>query len=248
MTHTLELKNLHVTVEGKEVVKGVSLTIESGKITALMGPNGSGKSSLAHVVMGHPRYRLTQGQILFDGKDITQLPVHERARFGLFLSFQYPVEINGVTVTNFLRSAYQAVSGKEISVVDFYTLLKEKMKLLGIDSSFSKRYVNAGFSGGEKKKMEMLQMSVLQPKIALLDEVDSGTDVDALKIVAQSISKMKSPAFGALIITHYQRMLDYVVPDHIYIMVDGKIVHSGGKELALDIEKRGYDFLREVNA
>jgi Fe-S cluster assembly ATP-binding protein len=248
MTHTLELKDVHVSVDGKDVVKGVSLTISSGKITALMGPNGSGKSSLAHALMGHPRYQITKGKILFDEKDITKLAVHERARLGLFLSFQYPLEINGVTVTNFLRSAYQAVSGKDISVVDFYTLLKEKMKLLGIDSAFSKRYVNEGFSGGEKKKMEMLQMSVLQPKIALLDEVDSGTDVDALKVIAQSITRMKSPSFGALVITHYQRLLEYVVPDQIYVMVDGRIVHSGGKELALDIEKKGYDFLREVSA
>ncbi len=244
MTHFLEVDDVHITVDGKEVVKGVSLKIKSGAIVVLMGPNGSGKSSLAHALMGHPRYQITQGRVLFDGEDITRLKVHERARKGLFLSFQYPAEISGVTVTNFLRSAYQAVSGKAVSVVDFHTLLKERMKMLGIESSFAKRYVNEGFSGGEKKRMEMLQMSVLQPKIALLDETDSGLDADALRIVAQSIMKMKSPSFGALLITHYQRMLEYVVPDEVHVLIDGKIVMSGGKEVALQIENNGYEGVR----
>ncbi len=243
MTDVLEIVDLHVNAEDKKVVNGVSLRLETGKTYALMGPNGSGKSSLAHALMGHPRYKITRGKILLNGEDITYLPVHERARRGLFLSFQYPVEINGVTVANFLRTAFNSLHEKKLSVVDFHTLLKEKMRALHMESSFSKRYLNEGFSGGEKKKTEVLQMSVLEPKFAILDETDSGTDVDALKIIAQGVNAMKNGKRCFLVITHYHRMLEYVIPDEVYVMHDGKIIKQGGKELALQIDKQGYDFI-----
>ncbi len=243
MTHTLEIKGLHVAVDGKEIVKGVSLMLHTGKVYALMGPNGSGKSSLAHALMGHPRYTITQGKILVDGEDVTSLPANERAKRGLFLSFQYPVEVSGVALGNFLRLAYNSLTGKQVSVVDFHKLLKEKMVALGMDSSFSKRSLNEGFSGGEKKRAEILQMSVLQPRFALLDETDSGLDQDALKIVASGINTMKGPSRAIFLITHYYRFLEYITPDEVQVMHDGKIVKTGGKELALQIEKNGYDFL-----
>jgi Fe-S cluster assembly ATP-binding protein len=236
----LEIENLHVEIEGKEILKGISLTIEEGKVHALMGPNGSGKSTLANVLMGHPKYAVTSGKIMLNDEDITELSPDDRAKRGLFLSFQYPKEISGVTITNFLRAAYNATHETKLSVVDFYRLLKEKMEELHVASSFNKRYVNEGFSGGEKKKAEILQMMVLQPKFAILDETDSGLDVDALKIVAEGINRMKSPERGILLITHYYRILHHVIPDVVHILVDGKIVKSGGKELAQQIEETGF--------
>lgn len=245
MTHTLIIQDLHVTAEGKTVVDGVSLQLHTGKVYALMGPNGSGKSSLAHALMGHPKYIITKGKIILDGEDITHIPAHERAKKGLFLSFQYPTEIAGVTLSHFLRTALQALKGKNMPVVEFHQLLKEKMKDLGMDSSFSKRYLNQGFSGGEKKRAEILQMSVLEPRFALLDETDSGLDVDSLKIVAQCINKMKNNTRSILIITHYHRMLDYLSPDEVHVMSGGKIIASGGRELADKIDKKGYELFAE---
>ncbi len=243
MTDILELRDVHVSVGEKEIVKGITITLQAGKTYALMGPNGSGKSSLAHALMGHPRYKITRGQILLNKEDITHLPAHQKARKGLFLSFQYPVEVTGVTLSNFLRTALNSLHEKKISVVEFHQFLKKKMKDLDMDSSFGSRYLNEGFSGGEKKRAEILQMSVLEPKFAILDETDSGLDVDSLKIVASGISKMKSPSRCMLLITHYNRILDYIVPDEVFVMRDGKIIASGGKDLALKIEKNGYDFL-----
>ena len=235
----LEIKNLHVEIDGEEILKGVSLTIEKGKVHALMGPNGSGKSTLANVIMGHPKYKITKGKILFENEDITTFSPDERAKKGLFLSFQYPKEISGVTLTNFLRAAYNSTH-KELSIVDFYKLLKEKMKQLHVDTTFARRYINTGFSGGEKKKAEILQMMVLQPSVAILDETDSGLDVDALKIVAEGINLMKSKERGFLLITHYYRILHYITPDIVHILVNGKIVKTGGKELAQQIEEKGF--------
>ncbi|MBT4539124.1 Fe-S cluster assembly ATPase SufC [Candidatus Woesearchaeota archaeon] len=235
----LEIKDLHVEVEGKEILKGISLTIEQGKVHALMGPNGSGKSTLANVLLGHPKYTVTQGKIILNGEDITNLPPNERASKGLFLSFQYPKEISGVTLTNFLRAAYNATH-KPLSIVDFYKLLQEKMAQLHVDKRFAQRYLNEGFSGGEKKKAEILQMLVLQPTFAILDETDSGLDVDALKIVAEGINTVTCKDRGILLITHYNRILEYITPDIVSILQDGKITKTGGKELAQQIEQKGF--------
>ncbi len=235
----LIVKDLHVSVDGKQILKGINLEVDLGKVHALMGPNGAGKSTLGHVLMGHPKYVIEKGSIMLDDEDITKLLPHERARRGLFLSFQYPSEIAGVTLSNFLRTAREAVSGKKISVVEFHTLLKEKMKKLQMDSSFSKRYVNEGFSGGEKKRAEILQLSVLEPKYAILDETDSGLDIDSLKIVAQGVQDLRSQ-MGILIITHYYKILDVLTPDVVSVMVDGKIVETGGRALAAEIEKNGF--------
>ena len=235
----LEIKDLHVTVDGEEILKGVSLTVEKGKVYALMGPNGSGKSTLANVIMGHPKYTITKGNILLEGQDITKLSPDQRAKKGLFLSFQYPKEVAGITLTNFLRAAYNATH-EPLSVVKFYKLLKSKMQELHVNENFARRYVNTGFSGGEKKKAEMLQMLVLQPAFAILDETDSGLDIDALKVVAEGINLMKNESHGLLLITHYYRILHYVTPDVVYILRDGKIVKTGGKELAQEIEERGF--------
>lgn len=237
---SLEIKNLKVEVEGKQIVNGIDLKVGKGKVVALMGPNGSGKSTLSFALMGHPRYKITSGKIFLDGKDITDAKPDERSRAGLFLSFQYPKEISGVTTSNFLRTALNTRNKKQISVLDFHKLLQEKMNLLKIDKSFTTRYLNEGFSGGEKKKMEILQMSILEPKIAILDETDSGLDVDSLKIVAQGINKLKKD-MGILLITHYQRILDYITPDEVHIIKEGKIIKSGGKELALEVEKKGFE-------
>lgn len=244
---SLEIKNLRVKVDGKEIVKGISLTVEKGQVVALMGPNGSGKSTLAFTLMGHPRYKIASGKILLNKKDITKLPADERARKGLFLSFQYPQEIPGVSVSNFLRAALNAIKDsngeKPISVLDFHKLLEEKMDLLKINKSFASRYINEGFSGGEKKRMEILQMAMLQPNVGILDETDSGLDVDSLKAVSNGINKIKSPETGILLITHYQRILNYITPHKVYIMIDGKIAKSGSKELALEVEKKGYGWI-----
>jgi Fe-S cluster assembly ATP-binding protein len=235
----LEINELHVTVEGKEILKGVSLTIKKGEVHALMGPNGSGKSTLANVLMGHPKYTITQGSIMLNGEDITKMAPNERAKKGLFLSFQYPMEIPGITVESFLRTAYSSLHGK-IDVIQFNKILKERMTALNIDPHFSRRYLNEGFSGGEKKRMEILQMSVLNPSYMILDETDSGLDVDALRIVADGVNTMRDNEHAILIITHFTRVLKYIEPDHVHIIVNGRIVQSGGKELAHETEGKGY--------
>ena len=242
----LRVENLHVTVEDTEILHGVSLSVKEGEIVALMGPNGSGKSTLSHTLMGHPQYSVTSGRILFNDKDITVLSPNERAKLGLFLSFQYPAAITGVSISNFLRTAYKAVKGKNMSFADFQKLLHEKMQLLDVDPHFAERYLNEGFSGGEKKKNEILQMSILEPKIAILDETDSGLDIDALKIVAKGVNTVqKKNKTGVLLITHYERILELIIPDRIYVMFKGKIVKHGSRELAREIEEKGYDFLAE---
>lgn len=237
---SLKLENLHVKREGMEIVKGVTLKIASGEVHALMGPNGSGKSSLANALMGHPKYELSQGKILLDGEDVTGLPVNEKAKKGLFLSMQYPPEIGGVTVSNFLRAALNARREKPLGVVEFHKMLKEKMAELQIDSSFSGRNLNEGFSGGEKKRMEILQLAMLSPKYAVLDETDSGLDVDALRIVVGGINRVRGKVMGILLITHYTRILRYLKPDHVHVLVEGRIVKSGGSDLADEIENKGY--------
>ncbi len=240
-TDELIIKDLHVSIEGKKILNGVNLVVKKGEVCALMGPNGSGKSTLAYTLMGHPKYTVDKGEAWYKGKNIFELGPDERAKLGIFLSFQYPQEIPGVSVSNFLRTAYNAVKVQKISVPDFVKLLKEKMRLLKVDDSFSRRYLNEGFSGGEKKRAEILQLAVLQPEIAILDETDSGLDIDSLKIVADGVNSMLNPNLGVLIITHYQRILDYITPDRIHIMVKGRIVKSGGKELAHELEAKGYD-------
>ncbi len=245
MSPNLVVKNLHVSVEGTPILKGIDLEIKEGEINTIMGPNGSGKSTLAYALMGHPKYTIDKGQILINEEDITDMPADERAKRGLFLSFQYPQEISGVTVSNFLRTALNSVRGEKISVMDFKKTLEEKLDLLKMDHAFGKRYLNEGFSGGEKKKAEILQLAVLQPKIAILDETDSGTDIDALKIISNGINLVaKAQKMGVLLITHYDRILQYIKTDHVHILVDGKIVKSGGPELAKHIEKEGYVALR----
>ena len=242
-TPTLVIEDLHVSVEGKEILKGVSLTVNQGEIHALMGPNGSGKSTLASTIMGHPKYTVTGGDIRFRGESILTLPPDERARRGLFLSMQYPVAIPGVTLVNFMRRAVSAVRGTDVPVREFTNLLTDKMKLLKVDREFARRYVNEGFSGGEKKKAEILQLALLQPKIAVLDETDSGLDIDALRTVAEGVSAVVGPDLGVLIITHYQRILNYIKPDHVHILAEGRVIREGGPELAIEIENRGYDWL-----
>ena len=241
MTDELVIKDLYVSVEGQQILKGVNLTVRKGEVCALMGPNGSGKSTLAYTLMGHPKYTVDKGEAWYKGQNILELAPDERAKLGLFLSFQYPQEIPGVSVSNFLRTALNAVKPQPTSVPDFVKLLKEKMKLLKIDDSFSRRYLNEGFSGGEKKRTEILQLAVLQPEMAILDETDSGLDIDSLKTVAHGVNTLLGPNLGVLIITHYQRILNYVTPDKIHIMVKGRIVKSGGKELAHELEAKGYD-------
>jgi Fe-S cluster assembly ATP-binding protein len=242
------IENLHVSVEGKEILKGVSLTVNQGEIHALMGPNGSGKSTLASTIMGHPKYTVTSGDIRFRGESILNLPPDERARRGLFLSMQYPVAIPGVTLVNFMRRAVSAVRGTDVPVREFTNLLTSKMSLLKVDREFARRYVNEGFSGGEKKKAEILQLAMLQPKIAVLDETDSGLDIDALRTVAEGVSAVVGPDLGVLIITHYQRILNYIKPDHVHILAEGRVIREGGPELAIEIENRGYDWLLSPTA
>lgn len=250
---TLEIRNLHAQVEetGQEILRGVNLTIKQGEIHAMMGPNGSGKSTLANVLMGNPQYEVTDGQILLDGEDLLEMGADERSRAGLFLAFQYPVTIPGVTLANFLRHAINArlkaedPESKGMPIPQFVRMMREKMNLLGIDNSFAGRYLNEGFSGGEKKRAEVLQMAVLEPKIAVLDETDSGLDIDALRIVSEGVEKLTGPQMGSLIITHYQRMLNHIKPDFVHVMLNGQIVESAGPELALELEERGYDWLRE---
>lgn len=241
----LEIKDLHAAVDGKEILKGVNLTLELGTINALMGPNGSGKSTLSNVLMGHPKYKVTSGKILFNGEDMTELSPDERAKKGLFLSFQYPCEIPGVTISNFLRTALNSVKNKKISVLDFKKLLHEKMELLKMDKNIAARYLNEGFSGGEKKRAEILQLMVLEPTLAVLDETDSGLDIDALRAVAEGVNKFMTPEKCILIITHYKRILEYVKPNKLFIMVNGKIVLSGTGELVDQLEEKGYGWIEE---
>jgi len=237
------IEDLHVSVEGNAILKGVNLTVERGQLHALMGPNGSGKSTLAHTLMGHPRFQVTQGRVLLKGEDILSLPSDERARRGMFLAFQYPVEIPGVKVRHFLRMAVKASKGQEPSVTEFRKELFEKMALLEMDRSFSERYVNEGFSGGEKKRNEILQLAMLEPEMAVLDETDSGLDIDALRLVANGINKLAGSHMGMLLITHYQRILNYVDPHFVHVLFDGRIVRSGGIELAQELEAKGYDWI-----
>lgn len=243
----LEFKNVHANIEGTEILRGINLTIPQGEVHAIMGPNGSGKSTLSKVAAGHPDYEVTDGEILLDGENILEMEPDERSRAGLFLAFQYPIEIPGVSNANFLRAALQArlPEGEEIDAVDFYEKLYEKMDLLEMDRKFTSRAVNDGFSGGEKKRNEILQMAMLEPSIAILDETDSGLDIDALKIVSKGVNMLRGGNLGVLLITHYQRLLNYIVPDHVHVMVNGRIVRSGGKELALELEDKGYDWILE---
>ncbi|RMF64591.1 MAG: Fe-S cluster assembly ATPase SufC [Bacteroidetes bacterium] len=248
----LDIKDLRVKIEDKEILKGVNLTIRPGEVHAIMGPNGSGKSTLASVLAGREDYEVTGGQVLFDGQDLLAMEPDERAREGVFLAFQYPVELPGVSMSNFLRHAVNAVRehrGQEpLSAVEFLKLMKEKAALVNLDPSLKQRSVNEGFSGGEKKRNEIFQMAMLEPKLAILDETDSGLDIDALRIVADGVNQMRSPERAFLVITHYQRLLNYIVPDVVHVLVDGRIVKTGGKELALQLEEQGYDWIREEAA
>ena len=241
----LEIKNLHVSIEGKEILKGVNLKLETGKVHALMGPNGSGKSTLANVIMGHPKYEITEGQILFNNEVINDMSPDQRAKKGLFLSFQYPYEISGVTISSFLRTALNTKRDEPISVMDFRDLLKEKLALLKMDESLSERYLNEGFSGGEKKKSEILQLSVLDPKAAILDETDSGLDVSAIRDVAEGVNKIMNNDKIILIITHYKRILELIKPDKLSILIKGKIALEGGPELVDQLEEKGYGWIEE---
>ncbi len=257
MTADLEIKNLHVNVEGKEILKGLNLRLNKGETHAIMGPNGSGKSTLANTLMGHPAYEVTDGEIWFKGQNIVDLKPDERSRLGLFLAFQYPSAIPGVSVANFLRTAINARreasdpasngnrQARGISAREFRTLLKDRMAMLKMDPSFARRYLNEGFSGGEKKRMEILQMAMLEPEIAILDETDSGLDIDALRIVSEGVNQLMNANLGVLVITHYQRILNYIQPEHVHILVNGRVVMSGGPELALELEEKGYDWVRD---
>lgn len=239
----LQVTDLHASIENKPILKGVNLTIRRGEVHAIMGPNGSGKSTLSNVLMGHPKYTVTKGTILFKGEDITGLRSDERARKGLFLAFQYPVAIPGVPVSKFLRMSLQAVRGKDVPILEFRNKFKQKTQELGITDAFAGRYINEGFSGGEKKRHEILQLSLLEPELAVLDETDSGLDIDALKTVAEGINATRSPERGFLLITHYQRILNYMQPDFIHVLADGRVIKSGGKELAHELESKGYDWV-----
>ncbi len=247
----IEIKDLKVSIDQKEIIKGLNLVVRQGEVHAIMGPNGTGKSTLAYTLMGHPAYTVTSGSVKFKDRDLLQMPTDERSRLGLFLAFQYPVSIPGVTVANFLRTAVNArrkainPDDKGISIPEFRKMLIEKMQMLKMDPSFAGRYLNDGFSGGEKKRAEILQMAILQPEIAILDETDSGLDIDALKIVSEGVNILRTQNIGVLLITHYQRMLNYIKPDFVHVMLGGTIVESGGPELALHLEEHGYDWIRE---
>jgi Fe-S cluster assembly ATP-binding protein len=240
------IRNLHVETEGTSILKGVDLEIQRGQAHALMGPNGSGKSTLANVIMGHPAYDVTEGEIIFEGQNILELDPEERARAGIFLAFQYPVSVPGVSVAKFLKSAHDATHGEnKMKPSEFLKELRENMAYLEVEDSFINRYLNDGFSGGEKKRMEILQMLTLKPKFAVMDETDSGLDIDALKVVSKGVNKLAGPNLGLLVITHYERILRYIHPDHLHILINGKIVHSGGPELVKKLEDNGYDWVRQ---
>jgi Fe-S cluster assembly ATP-binding protein len=246
-TPHLKIQDLRVAIENKQILKGLNLEIKGGEVHAIMGPNGTGKSTLASAIMGHPKYEITGGSVTLDDEDVLEMEVDERARKGLFLAMQYPSEISGVTNADFLRSALNArqEEGKEVSLIKFIRQMEKQMEVLEMDPSFSHRYVNEGFSGGEKKRNEILQMMMLKPRIAILDEIDSGLDIDALKVVARGVNELRSPDMGVLMITHYQRLLNYIKPDFVHVMMQGRIVKSGGPELALKLEENGYDWIKE---
>jgi len=244
----LEIQDLHASVEGNEILRGVSLSVRAGEVHAIMGPNGSGKSTLAQVLAGHPAYQVTKGTVRYEGKDLLDMDPEERAREGLFLAFQYPVAIRGITNSYFLRSAVNAIRKHqglpELDPLDFLQVLEDKLKAIGWDDSLMNRAVNEGFSGGEKKRNEILQLAVLEPRLAVLDETDSGLDIDALKTVAEAVNKLRSPERSFVVVTHYQRLLNYIVPDRVHVLAEGRIVKSGGKELALELEAKGYDWVK----
>lgn len=244
---TLEIKNLHVEIDGKEILKGVNLTINTNEVHAIMGPNGTGKSTLASAIMGHPKYEVTQGEVLIDGENVLEMEVDERAKAGLFLAMQYPSEISGVTNADFLRSAINArrEEGDEISLMKFIRELDKTMEFLEMPEEMGQRYLNEGFSGGEKKRNEILQMMMIKPTFGILDEIDSGLDIDALKVVSKGINQMRGEGFGCLMITHYQRLLNYITPDHVHVMMQGKVVKSGGAELAHRLEAEGYEWVKQ---
>jgi Fe-S cluster assembly ATP-binding protein len=249
----MNVRDLHIKIEDKEIVKGVNLIVKQGEVHAIMGPNGTGKSTLSYTLIGHPNYEVTQGDVLFKGKNLLDFDPAERSHLGLFLAFQYPVAIPGVTIANFLRSAinahrrYKDAQDKGIPIPEFRKLLKQKMDLLEMDHAFAGRYLNDGFSGGEKKRAEILQMAVLEPEFAILDETDSGLDIDALRIVSEGVNTLRGPNLGVLVITHYYRILNYIKPDVVHVMMDGRIIESGGADLALRLEEKGYDWLRKKN-
>lgn len=244
MANQLEIRDLWVSIEGQPILKGVNLVVPKGEVHALMGPNGTGKSTLGKVMAGDPEYTVDKGEVLVDGQNILELEPDERAKLGLFLAFQYPVEVPGVTIANFLRLCLNAKRGEDISVSEFYGKVTKAIQTLEWSEDYLTRYLNEGFSGGEKKRAEILQLMVLEPTYAILDETDSGLDIDALKVVAKGVNAMRGPDFGALVITHYQRLLNYIVPDRVHVMLEGKIVMSGDKELALELEAKGYDWLK----
>ena len=245
----LEIKNLHANINGKEILKGLSLTVNAGEVHAIMGPNGAGKSTLSSVLTGNPAFTVTQGDVTFNGKNLLEMSAENRSREGIFLSFQYPVEIPGVSMVNFMRTAvneHRKYKGLEpMSATDFLRLQREKKELVEMDNKLANRSVNEGFSGGEKKRNEIFQMAMLNPLLSILDETDSGLDIDALRIVANGVNKLKTPENASIVITHYQRLLDYIVPDFVHVLYDGRIVKSGGKELALELEERGYDWIKK---
>lgn len=244
----LEIKNLHAGIDGNEILKGITLTVRKGEIHAIMGPNGSGKSTLAKVLAGHPAYEVTEGEVIYEGKNLLEMPPDERAREGVFMAFQYPIEVPGVSNAQFLRLAYNEkrkhLGEEELDPLEFKDLLKERAKIVEMDASFMTRSVNEGFSGGEKKRNEILQMAVLQPKLAILDETDSGLDIDALRIVAGGVNQLHNPENAVILVTHYQRLLDYIVPQFVHVLANGRIAKEGGKELALELEEKGYDWLK----
>lgn len=247
----LEIKDLHATVDGNEILRGISLTVKPGEVHAIMGPNGSGKSTLSKVLAGHPAYEVTQGSITFEGEDLLEKDPDERARDGVFLAFQYPIEVPGVSNAQFMRLAYNEkmkhTGGEEMDPLEFKDYLAERAKIVDMDASYMSRSVNENFSGGEKKRNEILQMAVLQPKLAMLDETDSGLDIDALRIVSEGVNKLRSAENGIVLITHYQRLLNYIIPDFVHVLYKGRIVRSGGKELALELEEKGYDWVKQLD-
>jgi Fe-S cluster assembly ATP-binding protein len=247
----LEIRNLHAGIDGKEILRGIDLTVNKGEIHAIMGPNGSGKSTLAKVLAGHPQYEVTAGEILYDGRNLLEMPPDERAREGVFMAFQYPIEVPGVSNAQFLRLAYNEkrkhLGEEELDPLEFKDLLKERAKVVEMEASFMTRSVNEGFSGGEKKRNEILQMAVLEPKLAVLDETDSGLDIDALRVVANGVNQLLTPDNAIIVVTHYQRLLNYIVPDFVHVLSSGLIVREGGKELALELESKGYDWIKTAD-